>query len=153
MSVYIGTDTVKVARAGVNAQTAAFRDLLLSIGQRTGQILQVGSFGLSGSSYTEVNAQGFTVTGTKYDGTGFFGPFSRVPEVIGWPGFSNGLAYTGGKIVINPPSAPAFIDRYRVRDMQISGSSLFISVNPSIDVNDPVPVSFNYVIFRKPFAS
>lgn len=139
--VLVTSTSIRVSKPGVDVNTAQSRDLLLSIGQRCGQILATGSFNLS-------------LVSSVYQGTGFFGPFSQIPQVIGYVRFTDGKVYpASGQLGLGIAGPSFFASRFDVVDMTITSSSIFVKGGSPSTVVTSTPAAFHYVIYRKPWKS
>jgi hypothetical protein len=141
MSVYITTSTIKVAAPGINAATAGEKDLVLSIGQRTGQLLQRGIFPL-----TQESAGGAS-------GSAAIGPFSQAPELIGYARSTDGYAHYPPCIVFSNTALsgpPQLAETFVCTAMTLTNSGISVEGFARTNVGAPQADAFAYVIYRKP---
>jgi hypothetical protein len=142
MSIYIDGTQIRVARAGINAQTASEDELVLSISQRTGQILEAGWFGVTSNPSTSA------VTGSSA-----IGPFSRAPELIGYMRSSDGYVHvpsciTFDETVLGGP--PQLAETFVCSSMTLDNNSISFSGFYRESVGAPPGTHFAYLIYRKP---
>jgi hypothetical protein len=143
MSVYITTNTIKVAAPGIDAATAGEKDLLLSIGQRTGQLLQTGSFNLT--SAPDGGASGSAA----------IGPYDRTPELIGYARSSDGRVHNPPCIVPGGDGTSStfplqIAETFVCNSMSLDSNSISVEGFARTSIGAPEATAFSYVIYRKP---
>lgn len=140
MSILIDTTKIKVAKQGVDAATADEDELMLSIGQRTGQILGRGQFSMSGAN-------------GGANGSGSIGPFDRAPGLVGYAGNTDGFVHIP-PVMVNDIRAqagpPQLAETFVCQSMSLDSNSVAASGFYRDTLGAPAPNRFCYLIFRKP---
>lgn len=142
MSIYISTGTIKVGLPGIDAETAGEKDLVLSIGQRTGQLLQTGIFSLA------INSE----TGGA-SGSASIGPFDRTPELIGYARNVGGYSHYPSCMVFDTqawPGLPQMVETFVCSTMSLDSNGISVTGFARAGEGAPQVNAFAYIIYRKP---
>lgn len=139
--------SVRVAGAGFDVSTARLDQLLLSVGARTGQILQSG---LIGTVHSDTNT-----ANPKYSASISYGPFESVPDIMLWGVYDTGyyqvcpVFYSMIASTV-PPECDA--NHRWIVDLRTDGANI-VAVRTNNDPNKTKPVHFiSWTLYRKPLA-